>query len=432
MRVLVVGATGMIGAALVDKLTAAGHVVLPGVRNVDQARARWPGAHVVGVDLMDPDMAARWPALLAGVDAVINAVGIFREQGTQTFDALHVQGPQALLAAATAAGVRIVQISALGADPDSPTAYWASKGRADATLRALGGMHTVVRPSLVFAAQGASTRWFARLAALPLTPLPGGGRQSIQPLHLQDLCDAIVRLLADPRPPQCVDAVGVEPVSLRNYLACFKQALRLPGIFVSVPMAWVRLLARPLSRISRLITPEALSMLEKGNTADSSGFIAVLGRQPRPVHAFFDDADRSAMRRRAQLAWLVPLLRYAVAITWIVTGYVSAFEYPERSSLDLLARTGLVGATATLALYGAATLDVLLGVLTLLPRSRRWAYRAQFVLILLYTAIITAALPEYWMHPYGPILKNLPMLAAIVALHELDDAHGAAHGPGRR
>lgn len=432
MRVLVVGATGTIGAALVDTLTAAGHVVVPGVRNVDQARVRWPGTPAVHVDLTDPDMATRWPALLGGADAVINAVGIFREQGMQTFDALHFQGPQALFAAATAAGVRIVQISALGAGPDSPMGYWASKGRADAALHALGGMHTIVRPSLVFAPQGASTGWFARLAALPLTPLPGGGRQAIQPVHLQDLCDAIVRLLAMAQAPQRVDAVGAEPVSLRNYLAGFKKALHLPGGFVRVPMAWVKRLARPLSRISPLITAEALAMLEKGNTADSSGFIAVLGRQPRPVHAFFDDVDRSSMRRRAQLAWLVPLLRYAVAITWIVTGYVSAFVYPERSSLELLARTGLVGATATIALYGAAALDVLLGVLTLLPRSRRWAYRAQCVLIVLYTAIITAALPEYWMHPYGPILKNLPMLAAIVALHELDNEQGADDGPGSR
>lgn len=424
MRVLVVGATGMIGQALMETLTAAGHVAIAGVRDADRARAHWPGVQVVPVEYAEPTVASRWPSALPGVDAVINAVGIFQEQGRQTFEALHVEGPQALFAAATAAGIRIVQISALGADPASPLAYWSTKGRADQLLHALGGTHTVVRPSLVFAPQGASTRWFAMLAALPLTPLPGGGRQCVQPVHLQDLCAAIVRLLEHPQPPPLLDAVGAEPVSLRAYLAYFRQALRLRGVFVSVPTAWVRMLARPLSRVSRLITPEAMSMLESGNVADAGPIARVLGRTPKPFHALIGDADREALRRRAQLAWLVPLLRYAVALTWLVTGYVSAFVYPERASLALLERTGLHGIAATVALYGAAALDVLLGVATLLRRSRRWAYRAQFVLITFYTVVITLYLPGFWAHPYGPILKNLPLLAAIAALHELDDEDG--------
>ncbi|MBN4659360.1 DoxX-like family protein, partial [Escherichia coli] len=90
------------------------------------------------------------------------------------------------------------------------------------------------------------------------------------------------------------------------------------------------------------------------------------------------------------------------------------------ASYALLARTGIAGAAAPLALYGAAALDLLLGLATLLARRRRWVYAASMALILGYTAIITIALPEFWLHPYGPVLKNLPLLAALWLLWELD------------
>jgi DoxX-like family len=100
--------------------------------------------------------------------------------------------------------------------------------------------------------------------------------------------------------------------------------------------------------------------------------------------------------------------------------------FPVGESLALLARTGIEGPLTRVALYAAAALDIGLGVAMLALRRRRWVYRAQLLLIAGYTATISVFLPEYWAHPYGPILKNLPVLAAIAVLHELDDAHGPA------
>jgi len=62
-----------------------------------------------------------------------------------------------------------------------------------------------------------------------------------------------------------------------------------------------------------------------------------------------------------------------------------------------------------------------LGIATLTLRRRRLLYKAQALLILAYTAIITLHLPEFWLHPYGPVLKNLPMLVALWLLHDLED-----------
>jgi uncharacterized protein YbjT (DUF2867 family) len=451
MRVLVIGASGLIGAALVRRLMEAGHSVVLGVREEDMpataTAVRSGGLPAVRIDRILVDRihvdysvatsAEAWKQRLEGIDAVVNAVGIFREQGNQTFDALHVKAPLALFEAATATGVRrIVQISALGADPQSPFDYFSSKGRADAALMALPISSVVLRPSLVFAPGGASSRWFIGLAALPLTPLPGGGEQPVQPVHLDDLCDAVLRLIerapgdrdvarTDDIVEGVVDVVGPAALSLRAYLIALKRRLGFGGGVVPVPRVLAIWAARVAARFpNAIMTPEALGMLERGNTADPQRFAEVLGRMPRAPADFIIDDQVAPLRRQGQLAWLVPLMRFTVAAMWLVTAWVSLFFYPHQASLALLARSGLEGGLGVVALYGAAGLDALLGGATLFARRRRWIYRAQLALIAFYTLVITLYLPEYWAHPYGPVLKNLPLLAMILALHELDDAHG--------
>ena len=113
------------------------------------------------------------------------------------------------------------------------------------------------------------------------------------------------------------------------------------------------------------------------------------------------------------------LLRSSIAIVWIATAVVSAAVYPVEESLALLARVGLSGVPALVALYGAAALDLALGVAVLGIR-RRWIWTLQLAVVLGYTVIITACLPEQWLHPYGPMVKNLPILAAMLLLRQAE------------
>ena len=94
--------------------------------------------------------------------------------------------------------------------------------------------------------------------------------------------------------------------------------------------------------------------------------------------------------------------------------------YPVERSYALLSAAGATPGTAPLLLYGGAALDLAFGIATLALRERRALWVAQIVVILLYTTIITLKLPGYWIHPFGPIVKNLPMLAAIFMLLELE------------
>ena len=106
---------------------------------------------------------------------------------------------------------------------------------------------------------------------------------------------------------------------------------------------------------------------------------------------------------------------------WIATAIVSAFVYPVADSHALLARTGIPAELRPLMLYGAAGFDLLLGLGILFMKRRRWLWLAQLGLIGFYTVVIAWKLPEFLVHPYGPLTKNLPMLAAIWLLYQLED-----------
>jgi len=81
---------------------------------------------------------------------------------------------------------------------------------------------------------------------------------------------------------------------------------------------------------------------------------------------------------------------------------------------------GATGLLATVLLYGAALLDLAIGIAVLVLRRRPWLWLLQLALIAGYTVIITLRLPEFWLHPYGPILKNLPLMAAIWIMYEFE------------
>lgn len=423
MVVLLTGASGFIGQPLARALAAARHDVVCVARRAPQGDAC--SRTIEGDFTRDLDIAD-WLPRLAGVDVVINAVGIFREQGAQTFDTVHARAPIALFAACAAAGVgQVIQVSALGADENAQSKYHLSKKRADDYLRRLPLQSAIVQPSLVFGPGGSSARLFTTLASLPLIALPGSGEQRIQPVYLDDAVAAIVALIGK----ECgsglrVPLVGPQAITLRAYLQALRQAMGLDeGHFISTPMPLVRFAARIGSRLpGSLLDAESLQMLERGNTDSAVQITALLGHAPRAAREFVVPSEKKATRVQAQLNWLLPLLRLSIALVWIVTGIVSLGLYPVADSYALLARVGITGMLAPLMLYGAALLDLVFGVATLALKRRRWLWYAQIAVIAFYSLIISWRLPEFWLHPYGPLLKNLPMLAAIWLLLEIEEA----------
>jgi uncharacterized protein YbjT (DUF2867 family) len=405
--IFLIGANGFIGRRVGRALEERGHKVIRGLRpQVDLARAD----------------AVHWPEQLRGADVVINAAGIFRQTGGQSFEAVQVRGPRALFEACATLGLSVIQVSALGADEQASSAFHRTKKQADDFLIALDIPSVVLQPSLVYGAGGESARLFSALASMPLIPLPGDGGQEIQPVHVDDLCAAVVAIVErDYFPRTRLPIVGPAPTTLRAFLGDLRQAMSLGAPrFVNTPMVAVRSFARLGSRLDLMLDEDALGMLRRGNTGDARPLADLLGRAPRPAAEFVDPMSADAARAAARLTWLLPILRVSIAMVWIIAGVVSLGLYPVEESLALLARSHLTGAVAYVALYGAAALDLVLGVATLVVRNRA-LWLAQIAVIVGYSAIITLALPELWLHPFGPVAKNLPLLAALLLLYYLDE-----------
>ncbi|TWO72879.1 SDR family oxidoreductase [Caenimonas sedimenti] len=422
MRVLVAGATGLIGRRLCAALLDRGYSVIGASRSPNGLPR---GASFLEVDFSSVPPEAWWTERLAGVEIVVNAVGILRAGRGQDFDALHARAPCELFRACAGSGVRLViQISALGSDAQAASAYHLSKRTGDDCLRSLPVPSVIVQPSLVYAPDGPSATLFQSLAALPALPLPAGG-PLVQPVHVDDVIEGLLRLVEQPGTgTRTLAFVGPAPLPIDGYLAELRRAMdfRRRAVVIPVPHGLCLAAGRAAGWVSTVIDRDAVAMLLRGNAADAGAFTSLLDRPPRPPATFMDGAAAPAARTQAVLHWLLPPLRWTIAFVWIWTALMSFGLYPIEGSLALLDDFGLSGRPAMAALFAGAAIDLVLGILILLPgsRDRGWLWAAQFAVILGYTLMITVRMPHWWLHPYGPLSKNLPMLAGIAMAWALE------------
>ena len=200
--VTVFGGSGFIGTQVVRQLAKAGWRIRVAVRNPNLGYAMRLHGDVGQIDVIQANVRneASVQRAVEGATAVVNLVGVLYEQGRQGFQAVHVMGARTVAEAARAAGVtQLVQMSALGADINSPSKYARSKAEAEAAVREAFPGAVIVRPSLVFGQDDGFFNRFAQMAALsPVLPLIGGGRTRFQPVFVGDVAKAIARLTTDP------------------------------------------------------------------------------------------------------------------------------------------------------------------------------------------------------------------------------------------
>ncbi|MBE7218837.1 MAG: complex I NDUFA9 subunit family protein, partial [Caulobacteraceae bacterium] len=197
--VTVVGGTGFVGRYVVRALARDGWRVRVAARNPGAA----PELKVMGevgqiefasVNLRDPRRVA---LAVEDATAVVNLVGILQQGGGQRFEELQSEGAGRLAQAAAEAGVkRFVQISAIGADPRSPSDYARTKAEGEANVRAAFPAATVIRPSIVFGPEDDFFNRFGQMAVIsPALPLIGGGKTRMQPVYVGDVGDAVAAAL---------------------------------------------------------------------------------------------------------------------------------------------------------------------------------------------------------------------------------------------
>ena len=290
MKILICGASGFVGSHLVNALRSAGHSVIRAVRTATQEGD-------ITVDFCNDTETSIWKPRLQGIDVVINAVGVLRDSPTNPMQRLHTETPLALFAACAEAGVtRIVHISALGVDSGIPVPYFTTRSAAEAGLHKLPPTvrYLCLRPSVIYGEDGASAKMFRQMAQLPVQFLPMGGVQTLQPVHIDDICAAVVCWLADPEAQSAlVAAVGAEATSMRNMLDSYRAQLgHSSAIHISMPRLVARIAAWTGDFIPAApLCSDTYAMLEAGNTADSEDFVALLGGMPRAYTSFIASDD---------------------------------------------------------------------------------------------------------------------------------------------
>jgi len=247
--VVVFGGTGFLGRRIVHRLAAAGAAVRVAVRNPEEAPSVLPAADLARVRFFRTDVREQTSvaAATAGADAVVNAVSAYVEKAGVTFESVHVQGAETVAREAIRLGVaRLVLISGLGADPQSRSSYIRTRGRGELAVLQAFPNATIVRPSAMF---GPGDALFSTLAdltrLLPALPLIGGGRTRLQPVYVEDVSEAVARILADPETVgRTYELAGPRVYMLRDLVRFTMRVVGKRRLLIPVPFAVAEIQAR--------------------------------------------------------------------------------------------------------------------------------------------------------------------------------------------
>jgi NADH dehydrogenase len=307
----VFGGSGFIGRYIVQRLAALGYVVRVAGRDTERVKDLMVTG-VVGqvvplyVSLANPATIAR---ASEGADVAVNLIGILAERRPGDFQRVHAEGAGAIARAAADFGVRrLVHVSALGADPASPSRYAQTKAEGEAAVRAAFPSATILRPSIVFGAEDKFFNRFATMArTLPVMPVICGDTR-FQPVYVGDVADAAVAALErDDAPGATYELGGPRVYSFRELLAWTLHEVRRHRPMVEILPQMAKLQARIGEFLpGKPLTRDQLLMLEHDNVLVSSHpGLAELGIVPTPIELVvpgYLDTYRSGSRRRERAA----------------------------------------------------------------------------------------------------------------------------------
>ena len=428
MRILMLGASGLIGSAAVARLSSDGHQII--------AVGRRSGVPALGVTeqfrldiakTMDP---AAWEPHLAGIDAVVNCAGVLQDAPGSSTSGVHERGVSALFSACERRGIRrVVHLSAVGVDRQTPTAFSRSKLAGDKALMALGLDWVILRPSVVVgrAAYGGSAllRGLAALTFIPTIPETA----PLQIVHLDDVVDAIAFFVRPDSPARVVlDVVGPKRMTYQEVVSLFRRWMRWPPAkALSVP-AWLAGLAYRLGDTVALlgwqppIRSTARREMVRGATGDASQFARMMGQAPRDVERCLAAEPASVQERWfAQLYFVKPLLFVVVVLFWVSTGLISLGPGWE-IGMGLMREGGVGERMGALAVISGALSDIVIGVAIAYRPTSRYGLYAALTISVAYAIIGTILVPRLWSDPLGPMLKIWPiMVLHLVALGILED-----------
>lgn len=424
MRVLVLGAYGLIGREITRELLCRDIEVVGMARSAVRGRRLFPRADWICADLnrlTDPD---DWAAYIESVDAVVNASGALQSGGRDNLVAAQQDAIRALIAGCERAGVAaLVQISAPGADPEAATEFLRTKGVADRALRTSRLNWVILKPGLVISstAYGGSSL-LRTLAAVPLVQPLVLATARLQTVDVADVARTVVRCLNDPSlARQEFDLVERSPGTLRSIVLAFRQWLGFaaPSRELTLPdgfgfaLAKFADLAGVLGWRSPLRTT-ALKVLGNDVVGDPEPWRRATGETFKPLAETLAGLPSTRQERffaRAQLVF--PLAVVTFSLFWIGSGLIGLWRHDAAASVI----SGALGQPlASFSVYAGSALDVVVGLGLLVQRTFRAGCLAAAAVSLGYLVAASIVVPDLWADPLGPLVKVLPVVALALVL----------------
>jgi uncharacterized protein YbjT (DUF2867 family) len=287
---LLTGATGLVGSALLPRLTASGRPVRCLVRDPRRLGAERVRVQLALGDLSDPPSFRN---ALRGVDTVVHLAAAIRDQPGGSIEELNAVATWRMVQAARGAGVRrFVFFSAQGVSAHNRARFMRAKALAERAVAESGVPHTIFAPSIVYAPGDVFLTLLERLALLPAVPISGSGRALFQPIWAEDVADCVMAALERTDGAERYELSGPDTLSYDAIVELALRAAGRPRPLVHVPLGVV---SRSLRTLEALMRSKAfatwdeaelmeVSMTSAGGTADAQA----LGVMPRPMNAVLD------------------------------------------------------------------------------------------------------------------------------------------------
>jgi uncharacterized protein YbjT (DUF2867 family) len=432
LRILVLGAYGLVGGAVADRLAAAGHRVTGLGRRVGAARRARPHMAWVACDIAGCTSPADWVALIAGMDVVVNCAGALQDGPRDDVRAVQETAMLALWQACAAAGTRrVVQVSAAGATADAPTLFMRSKATADAALAGHDIDWVVLRPGLVWAPTAyGGTALLRALAAwpgvLPL-PLPLADAR-LQTIAVEDVAEAVLAAAEGRVPTRAAyDLVEADHHDLASLLTALRDWSGRGRLRIwAAPAALARLTAMGCDLLGRLgwrapLRSTALAEMSRGVRGDPGPWALAGGA---PIASLAETLRRhpaTAQDRWFGRLWLLrPVLIGGLALFWLASGAITLAR--PGAAASVLTAGGMADVPALALVLGGAFLDLALGALAVVRRTMPAAALGMLAVSAGYLLGGTLLAPHLWADPLGPLVKILPsMLSAATLLALAED-----------
>lgn len=292
-KVVVFGGTGFLGRRVVRHLLDHACAVRAASRHPERGESIFPATPLLELVRADIGEDATVRDAVKDAFAAVNAVSLYVERGNQTFHSVHVEAAERLARHARDAGIaRLVHVSGIGADPASSSPYIRSRGGGEHAVRAAFPEATIVRPAVMFGPDDAFlTPLTGLLRRFPVFPVFGNGDTRLQPAHVEDVAEAIARIIDAPQAQALYELAGPRIYTYQGLLETVSSHFGLRRAFVPVPFVIWRTLAYfaellPQPPITR--NQVELMRIDNVSSPDRLGFGA-LGIQPGGIETVLAD-----------------------------------------------------------------------------------------------------------------------------------------------